>query len=129
MDSYNATNISAIFYGCKSLVSLPDISKWNTSKVTNINRVFYECCSFISLPDISIWDLLNIKNMDNLFSGCKSLKTLHNLSKWKSYILNLNDILTFLVNVNNPYHHYQIFQNAILQMLLICLVFFMDIIP
>ena len=76
-----------------------------------------------------LWDLLNIKNMDSIFSGCKSLKTLHNLSKWKSYILTLMIYLTFYMNVNNPYHHYQVFQNGILQMFLICLVFFMDIIP
>ena len=28
--------MSCMFYGCSSLSSLPDISKWNTNNVTNI---------------------------------------------------------------------------------------------
>ena len=35
-----------IFYGCKSLLSLPKISKWNTSKVEDISYIFYEKRSF-----------------------------------------------------------------------------------
>ena len=40
-------------YGCSSLISLPDISKWNTNKVTDISYIFDECSSLISFPDIS----------------------------------------------------------------------------
>ena len=29
-----------MFYGCKSLLSLPDISKWKTKNVTGINELF-----------------------------------------------------------------------------------------
>jgi len=32
----NFTNMSYLFFGCKYLLSLPDISKWNTNKITNI---------------------------------------------------------------------------------------------
>ena len=42
-----------IFSYCYSLSSLPDISKWNTSKVTNMNNMFYEGISLLFLPDIS----------------------------------------------------------------------------
>jgi len=33
----NITNMSDIFYECSSLLSLPDISKWNTNNITNMN--------------------------------------------------------------------------------------------
>ena len=52
--------MSNMFYYCNSLISLPDISKWNTSNVYNMDRMFSECNSLISLPDISI---LNIENL------------------------------------------------------------------
>ena len=39
------TNMMGIFYGCSSLSSLPDISKWNTNKVTNMSFMFGACSS------------------------------------------------------------------------------------
>ena len=32
-----------MFARCKSLSSLPDISKWNTNKVTSMSFMFGEC--------------------------------------------------------------------------------------
>ena len=49
----NITNMSYMFSGCSSLISLPDISKWNNNNVTNMSFMFYGCSSLISLPDIS----------------------------------------------------------------------------
>ena len=37
----NVTNMSGMFSECKSLSSLPDISKWNTNNVTNMSYMFY----------------------------------------------------------------------------------------
>ena len=34
------TNMSCIFYECSSLLSIPDISKWNTSNVINMSYLF-----------------------------------------------------------------------------------------
>ena len=58
-----------MFYECESLISLPDISKWNTSKVTDISNMFYECELLISLPDISKWDTSKIIDMSYMFLG------------------------------------------------------------
>ena len=44
---------------CSSLISLHDISKWDTSKVDNMNEMFVGCNSLISLHDISKWDFKN----------------------------------------------------------------------
>ena len=39
-----------MFRRCVSLISLPDISKWNFSNAEIISGIFYKCNSLISLP-------------------------------------------------------------------------------
>ena len=43
--------MSWMFCGCSSLVSLPDISKWNINKVINMRNMFWGCKLLKSLPD------------------------------------------------------------------------------
>ena len=40
-------NLCYMFYNCEFLSSLPDISKWNTKKATDISFMFYNCRSLI----------------------------------------------------------------------------------
>ena len=47
------TDISNIFSLCESLISVPDISKWNTSCITNMSSMFKGCKSLKNLPDLS----------------------------------------------------------------------------
>ena len=42
-----------LFYYCTSLLSLSDISKWNTINVTDMSGIFNNCKSLLSLPDLS----------------------------------------------------------------------------
>ena len=49
----NIKDASQMFEDCSTLVSIPDISKWNTSNVKYMNRMFLNCSSLKSLPDIS----------------------------------------------------------------------------
>ena len=42
-----------MFNNCNSLVSLPDISKWDTSNVKNMKRMYNNCNSLMNLPDTS----------------------------------------------------------------------------
>ena len=49
----NITNISNIFNGCSTLVSLPDIKNMNLKNVTDISYAFYGCSSIEVMPDIS----------------------------------------------------------------------------
>ena len=65
-----------MFYGCSSLISLPDISKWNTKNVTDMGYMFYECSSLKSLPDISKWKTNNVVNIIN-FSFHKTYHSYH----------------------------------------------------
>ena len=83
-DTHNVTNMSHMFMCCKSLTSLPDISKWDTKKVTNMSHMFSVCESLSALPNISIWNTQNVSDMSNMFNGCKSLSSLPDISKWNT---------------------------------------------
>ena len=77
--------MSSMFKGCKSLISLPDMSNWNTSNVEDMRYMFYGCKSLISLPDISNWNTSNVWDMWGLFQGCNSLISLPDISNWNTY--------------------------------------------
>ena len=53
----------------RSLVSLPDISKWDTKNVTNMSYIFSYCSSLVSLPDISKWEINKSLETENMFEG------------------------------------------------------------
>ena len=92
-NTINVTNIGSLFNQCKSLALLPDISKWNTKKVTNIREMFNGCTSLISLPDISNWNTKNVIDMGSIFSWCKSLISLPDISKWDtSKVTNMSNM-------------------------------------
>ena len=78
------TNMEGIFSHCESLISLPDISRWDTSSITNMSDIFLHCESLISLPDISKWDTSSVTNISNMFACCKSLKTLPDILLWNT---------------------------------------------
>ena len=78
----NINNLSCIFNKCKSLLSISDISKWDTSNIVNMSYLFAGCELLEYLPDISEWDTSNVKYMHGIFMKCKSLKKLPDISKW-----------------------------------------------
>ena len=69
-----------MFFRCSSLLSLPEISKWNISKVYDMDGMFAWCSSLSSLPDISKWETKNV-SMKFMFLGCnnKIIKIFQNL--------------------------------------------------
>ena len=89
----NITDTSCMFLGCELLISLPDISKWDISKVKNMRCMFAYCDSLISLPDISKWNTSNVKDMDMIFIRCYSLKSLPDISKWNTSNLEKMDYM------------------------------------
>ena len=78
------TNLSGMFEGCTSLVSVTGFSEFNLTNISDISSVFEECTSLSSLPDISNWNTINIRNMKNLFKGCSSLENIPDIPKWKT---------------------------------------------
>ena len=65
-----------MFSGCFSLISLPDISKWNVSNVASMYEIFNGCSSLISLPNLSKWNNNNLTDVFRMFNGCSSLISL-----------------------------------------------------
>ena len=110
------SNMSYMFSGCSSLLSLPDISKWNTNNVTNMSYMFYNCSSLLSLPDISKWKTNNVIDMSSI---------LVDAHHYYLYLIFQNGILLILLLwiicfiYAYHYHLYLIFQNGKLRMLLI----------
>jgi surface protein len=67
------TSFFSMFYKCKSLLFLPDISKFDTSNIVNMNDMFCECSSLIFLSDISKWNTSKLERTAEMFYGCSSL--------------------------------------------------------
>ena len=87
ISQWNTSNIKDMknmFAGCTSLTNLSDISKWNISNVTNLKDLFQGCESLVSLPDISVWDTSNVIIMKGIFSGCSKLSKIPDISKWNT---------------------------------------------
>ena len=78
------TNLSNMFYECKSLYSFPGLSKLNIDNVTNLSSLFRNCINIRKLPDISKWNTSNVNNMSYLFSGCNCLFSIPDISKWET---------------------------------------------
>ena len=86
LDKISISGINSLnnfFYNCSSLISLPDISKWKIDNIIDISSMFNGCYSLKSLPDISEWNTSNIKEINSLFRDCSSLKSLPDISKWE----------------------------------------------
>ena len=87
VDTSNVTNMSNMFYYCRSLTSL-DVSKFDTSNVTNMYNMFNNCKYLTSL-DLSTWDTTKVTDMSWMFSNCSSLTSL-DISGWD--ISNVTDM-------------------------------------
>ena len=67
-----------MFYMCKELESVGNISGWDVSNVTNMTGMFDGCRSFNQ--DISSWDVSNVTSMSFMFCNCESFN--QDLSGW-----------------------------------------------
>ena len=91
----NYTILREIFYKCESLISLPDITKWDTFNICDMSGMFSHCKSLLSLSDISNWETENVYDMSNLFYNCSSIKSLPDISGWKTFnVYNMSNIFT-----------------------------------
>ena len=95
----NVTSMSHLFYNCNSIISLPDITQFDTSNIINMSYAFFGCNSLKSLPDISKWNTSNAKNMSNIFGECDSIISLPDISKWNTS--NVQHMSQILVNVDH----------------------------
>ena len=56
----SVSNISYMFFGWTSLISISGISDWDISECSNISGLFEKCTSLRFLPDISKWNTKNV---------------------------------------------------------------------
>ena len=74
-------------YNHKDLIKFKIIFIHN---IIDMSYMFYECNSLMSLPDISNLNLSRVNSMKHMFCGCKSLISLlhfYILNKYKNYII------------------------------------------
>ncbi|MBQ4284512.1 MAG: BspA family leucine-rich repeat surface protein, partial [Lachnospira sp.] len=74
LDTSNVTDMSYMFYNCKSITSL-DVSGFDTSNVIDMSCMFYSCKGLTGL-DVSGFDTSNVTDMDSVFSDCVSVTSL-----------------------------------------------------
>jgi len=84
-----------MFAKCTSLISLPDISKWNTNNLKNVNPIFPDCTLSLNIPDISKWknykeDIMKISPYYNLIIKINMFLDIH------------YDLYDFLFDDSNP---------------------------
>ena len=93
----NVTNISFMFYGMESLISL-DLSNFNTSNIIDMNNMFNGCSGLTSL-DVSNFDTSNVTNMNSMFNNCSNIAEL-DLSGWDtSKVTNMNSMFNNCSNI------------------------------
>ena len=85
----NLTDCSYMFSGCEKITYI-NFSNFSTSNIEDMSSLFWDCKSLNSLPDISKWNTSNVKKMSFMFSGCKLLNLLPDISKWNTS--NVNDM-------------------------------------
>ena len=89
----NVTNISFMFYGMESLISL-DLSNFNTSNVTNMNNMFSYCSGHTSL-NLSKFNTSNVTDMHNMFGSCGGLTSLDVSSFDTSKVTDMGDMFCY----------------------------------
>ena len=67
-------DMSYMFYNCTSLISVTDLSYWNTYSVTNMSYMFYNCINLKSLEVIASWDISNVTDVSYMFYNCQSIR-------------------------------------------------------
>ena len=83
-----------MFYGCSSLISFPDITKWKIDNVSFMTNMFSECTSIISFPHIDKWllDVIMKKiRVYDIFKDCSSLICIPNLDEYSKELWLIDD--------------------------------------
>lgn len=75
----NLVDMSYMFNGCTALEKL-DLSKLDVSKVTTMAHAFDSCEKLVTIGDVSGWNTKNVTDMSSMFIGCDELFI--NCTKW-----------------------------------------------
>lgn len=78
----STNNISSMFNGCSSLVSLDGLENLDISNITDLNAVFYGCTALSDIDAISGWNPYQVTNVAWLFTNCSSITSFAPLRNW-----------------------------------------------
>ena len=74
LDTSNVTDMSYMFYGCRAL-DVIDLSGFDTSNVTNMSYMFYNCNGAYNI-DVSGLNTSKVTDMSFMFYGCSSVRNI-----------------------------------------------------
>lgn len=93
------TDISGMFYDCRSLVGTASFGAWNTGNVANMDVVFAFAKNFNQ--DISGWNTSSATSMVNMFAGAASFN--QPIGGWNtSLVTNMSGMFNFASTFNQP---------------------------
>jgi surface protein len=96
-DFSNVTNMSYMFYGCKSLTKIDKINNWIVSSVKKMDFMFNEANHFNQ--DIGRWDVSKVTSMCWMFSNASSFNK--NISNWDvSSVTDMSGMFTYANSFN-----------------------------
>ena len=58
--------MNELFFDCSSLTELPDLEKWNINNVEYADKIFYGCSSLLIIPNAFINKLIKKLNINNI---------------------------------------------------------------
>jgi len=80
----NIKDMSFLFNGCISLISIPNLQKWDTRSLEDMSYMFNRCINLKDLHGIGKWNTSNVKNISGMFNKCENLLKLPEISKWNT---------------------------------------------
>ncbi|WEV72515.1 BspA family leucine-rich repeat surface protein [Bifidobacterium sp. ESL0790] len=76
--------LRAIFAGDTALTEVKGINAWDTGKVSDMSYMFYQCRSLDGLGDLSGWRTDNVTNMEGMFRYDIALKDVDGMAGWNT---------------------------------------------
>ena len=77
------TDMSSMLYECNNLKYFR-VLDLNTSKVKNFSKIFYNCKSLLVISRELYFNTENAENLKEMFYGCESLKNTKGTSDWNT---------------------------------------------
>lgn len=71
------------FAGCKKLVNIESLRKWDMTGVTSTRCMFRHCHELYDLSPIAHWDMRDVKDMSFMFQHCTELGDLNDFIEWE----------------------------------------------
>ena len=76
-----STSFIRMFFNCKSLKSVGDLSQWTGSNATDVSNMFKDDEKLASL-DLSNFNPNKVQYFSSMFEGCTALTSVGDLSQW-----------------------------------------------